>query len=354
MTVMLALRQMTSEGHLRTVERVGTFVAAALPHLNHYALVFWNDPSAPQEQQFWSRYYIALTQAALRLQREGCELQIYHGIDHHVDSEDRQRLLRRIETHRLAGIIFTNSPYLVEGSPILDTPGIPRVTLASESPYPQVHCLTHDGAGWLDKAVDYLTSSGRRRLALMAFQLDEKHEQEITMHLQRRGLAIPSYWRQLVNPRDPLAAQRCAELLLRGEAGTRPDGLLIMDDNLIEGAVAGLHAAGVRVPQDVAVVAHANFPLASRTVSPLRLLGYDSLTALRVAIDLIDRERRGETVPHVTCLPAVFEEETRPGNRDGATASRGSATEETLYRRQDAVLPDTTGATAPQPREMHV
>src|SRR5690349_14061754 len=41
-TAQWALRQLCQEGFIRTRARSGTFVAKQPPHINRYALVFWN------------------------------------------------------------------------------------------------------------------------------------------------------------------------------------------------------------------------------------------------------------------------------------------------------------------------
>ena len=68
-------------------------------------------------------------------------------------------------------------------------------------------------------------------------------------------------------------------------------------------------AVGVRVPQDVEVVTHCNFPWPSRSVLAVKRLGFDTRQMLRMCIELIDRQRRGETVPGYTPVTAIFEEE---------------------------------------------
>jgi DNA-binding LacI/PurR family transcriptional regulator len=95
---------------------------------------------------------------------------------------------------------------------------------------------------------------------------------------------------------------------MHGDAANRPDALIITDDNLVEHAQAGLIAAGIRVPDQVEVVEHCNFPWPPSVLGTKRL-GFDSHAILRACIDLIDRQRRNETVPGMTLVPAIFEEE---------------------------------------------
>jgi hypothetical protein len=53
-----------------------------------------------------------------------------------------------------------------------------------------------------------------------------------------------------------------AELLMHQR--DRPDGLIILDDNLAGPALQGLAQAGVRLGQDLDVVTHCNFPSTQR------------------------------------------------------------------------------------------
>src|SRR5689334_18474940 len=82
-TVQLALSKLARMGFVHARRPQGTFVVDKLPHLSRYALVFWNDPTAPHAHYFWSRYYAALSQEAMRLCREGYDIEIFHGIDEH-------------------------------------------------------------------------------------------------------------------------------------------------------------------------------------------------------------------------------------------------------------------------------
>ena len=55
----------------------------------------------------------------------------------------------------------------------------------------------------------------------------------------------------------------------------RPDGLIVTDDNLLTSASEGLLAAGVRVPEEVSVVALTNFPNLVPSAVPVTRIGFD-------------------------------------------------------------------------------
>ena len=324
-TMQAVLGRLTREGFVHARARQGTFVTAKLPHLTNYALVFWNDPREPSQ---WSKYYSALTSAAAEIQRtEGRQITFFHGINQHVDSEDRQRLLDMMQANRLAGMIFANSPVALVGSPLLEAPGIPRVAIMGEQRYPQVPVLTLGGERLLTRALDYLVAQGRSRIAILNIEVNEEQDRELTRMLTSRGLAVPARWRQSLSRINPFSARHCVELLLQGPAADRPDGLIIRDDNLIEYALAGIVAAGVKVPDELEVVVHCNFPWPTGSVLPVQRLGINVCEVLRHAIEIIDRQRRGEPVAGVNLIPAVFEEElttTAPGEHPVTTQPAAS------------------------------
>jgi DNA-binding LacI/PurR family transcriptional regulator len=138
--------------------------------------------------------------------------------------------------------------------------------------------------------------------------------------IAERGMICPSHWQQVVSLHAPLSARHSAQLLMQGPAAQRPDGLLIWDDNVVDNALAGLLDTGVRVPDDVAVVAQANYPTPLSSVLPIRWLGYDAREALRTAFDLIDQQRNGQAAVGTVLVPPRFEEEREKAAAKGRPA----------------------------------
>jgi len=105
--------------------------------------------------------------------------------------------------------------------------------------------------------------------------------------------------------------------MMRDGQVDRPDALLVTDDNLVEYATAGLVDAGVRVPTDMDVVVHCNFPWPTPSLVPVRRIGYDAAQMLRACLDIADVQRHGAPVPSPRTIPPLFEDElagpvTRP------------------------------------------
>ena len=210
--------------------------------------------------------------------------------------------------HRLAGLVFAASPYPLEGTSLLHDLGVPRVAIQSEprwgipAVYPDVRALYR-------MAMQRFAQLGRRRVAVLSCDSAPQLADRICEDAEQAGLlcwkghvqALPSEW--------SLAAHRLLTLMLAGPGvygGQRPDALIIADDNLVEAATAALVTMGVRVPEDLAVVVHANLPNPPVVHVPCDVLAFDAGAVVRACVDLIELQRRGGTPSELTLIPPFF------------------------------------------------
>src|SRR5205807_1358913 len=136
---------------------------------------------------------------------------------------------------------------------------------------------------FFERALDHFASHGRKRLAMLLKPgMPEDWGPTIERKTTELGLEIRPYWQQILG--TALSVRNCLHLLVNRNQTERPDALLIGDDGWTEYAVAGLVAAGVRVPEEVEVVAHCNFPAISPGVLPFRRLGWEARQILETAV----------------------------------------------------------------------
>ena len=305
-TMTAVVERLKREGFLWARQKTGTVVQSRLPHLRNLALVI---PSAPDAFHYWSRYYATLTRQAQVLDHKlDRRVMVFNGVENPF-SPDRERLTHMIQTQQLAGLIFPSAPSYAAGTPILDHPGVPRVAPMMGRALPNVTAIEVVHYSLMEKAVKYLASRSRRRIAFMGLPLTAEDDRFLDRLLHKNGMTSPSAWRLGLSLEYPESARNCARLLMYAGQKTRPDGLVVLDDNLVDDAVAGLVAEEARVPKDLDVVVHCNFPWPEVKVMPVKRLGLDIQAFLLTAIDLIDRRRRGEPVPDVTPIESVWEEE---------------------------------------------
>lgn len=313
-TLQRALDRLTQDGYIYARGKAGTFVAEFPPHLWQYAVVF---PYGPTDTR-WSRFWNALVETSNQIQKfSHRRFEGYYGTEHPQESEDYHKLLRDIENRRLTGIIFTTQTMRFEGTPVMTVPGIPRVEMASASEH-GIPVVTVDSQGFINRALDYMISRGRRRIALLsntapmsdAFRSNKPTIGDHWMKaIAERSLTSGPHWIQSVALEGLHAAKNVMELMFYSGQKDRPDGLVISDDNLVPQALSGLLAAGVRVPQELEVVAHCNFPTAETPLVPIKRLGYMASEIMDTSVRIIDQLREGKQVSNMTVVSAKFEDE---------------------------------------------
>jgi DNA-binding LacI/PurR family transcriptional regulator len=171
-----------------------------------------------------------------------------------------------------------------------------------------------------------LAERGRRRVAVLATPMLEKPVETV---LAARGIPTPRYWIQTVHPMARQGARNAAHLLMSALSDRRPDALLILDDNLVPDATAGLRDAGVSVPSDLTVVAHCNFPHPTPSAVPVIRLGYDVREVLRAGLELLEAQRRGKSSPGEAEVPVVEEQDVSMAGQQGLEPPSSGGEKET-------------------------
>lgn len=304
-TVQRALEFLRRDGFVESRGRQGTFVVHNPPHMARYAVVFLSASAAFNRNRFSTAFDSEVR--LLRHQRPELKISEYYGVDGHEDSEDYQRLVRDVRAHRVAGLIFTSHPYPLEGTPLLDEPSVPRVALMVPVEGFKVPAITLDMDSFFARSLDDLKARGRKRIAFLNPPGICDWQEKLLPLLAQRGMETRPFWWQCVSPANAEAAHFTTHLLMRCDE--RPDALIISDDNLLEYATAGLVAAGTRVPEDIHIISHCNFPYPTPSALPVRRLGFDARRVLEACIESIDKQRDNVEVPRVTNITAVFEEE---------------------------------------------
>ena len=303
-TVQRAFTRLAEEGFIESFPRRGTFVVANPPHLSNYALLIYSKRVPGQWQNlFWEtldRLAGELTRTTHRtVTVRPCIAPEFH-------SQEYEELLAEVAAQKLAGLIFCFTPELAVDTPLLNTPGLPAVSLY-HTDRPRIPTIGFHSRQFWQRAFEHLYASGRRRIAVVcAPGLHSWTEQSLPDLAAEFGLSIDASHVQSVDLLHPEWTDNLVQLLLRGPASERPDGLVVADDNLLDHACRGLIKSGLRLPDDLEVIGHTNFPSTGTDILPVRRLGYDIRQLLLTAMDEIDRLRRGEEVAERMMLPALF------------------------------------------------
>ncbi|WP_110589809.1 LacI family DNA-binding transcriptional regulator [Microbacterium suaedae] len=87
------------------------------------------------------------------------------------------------------------------------------------------------------------------------------------------------------------------------ESGARPDAIFVASDLMARGALSVLARAGIRVPEDIAIVGFDDSPVASSVVPPLTTVRQPSRDQGAAMADVLLRLLGGEDPPNENLLP---------------------------------------------------
>lgn len=312
-TVQQALLRLAREGFVQARTIRGTTVVDHPPHLCEYGWVF--QLKANDEAWKHTQFSLAVRRSVEDMSRPPeRSIRQFFGVDSHPEQEDYQKLRHDLAAKRLAGVIF-HDPYHFRLTPLaglLNNHGVPMVGIMSghwSPPVPNLVGVTHQ-RGVVERALDWLRDRGRRRVAAICISGDgDEFIHELERAAAERDIITHPHWIHGGHPPNRTWVRHVIHLLMHDGHSERPDALLITDDNLVEEATLGLRLAGVRVPQELDIVAHANFPYPTRSLCQAKRLGYDARNIVSTCLDLIDRRRRGQMPPPLTEIPVVFDHE---------------------------------------------
>ncbi len=312
-TVQRAFDKLTADGFVRSEGPRGTFVADKPPCLANYAIVYPSDFVTDRPGiNFWR---VLADVAGRKAGESDLCFSLYKNLNGHTDEPDYRRLLADVQAERLAGILFASPAFKLEGTPLFaeikSRRDVPRVAFSSRKDDPDIPSVTARKTDALRQVFDSFAERGVKRLAMLsAMARDEQrgripNEAELLAAAAKRGIDVRPEHIQVMHSSLAARARQLTHLLLSGSKQRRPDGLLIVDDALVDAAAKGVLDAG-RKPADLTVIAHCNFPQVPATDVPMALYGFDVSVFLETCLDVMAAQARGETVPSITRVPAQF------------------------------------------------
>ncbi|WP_312665094.1 LacI family DNA-binding transcriptional regulator [Pantoea sp. CTOTU49201] len=163
----------------------------------------------------------------------------------------------------------------------------PWVQCAEYADAGDVSCVGIDDVQASKHVVAYLAGRGRQRIALINHDLSYKYAQLRQAGYQQQLIQEARSW-QAISYATELsfnAGKKAMETLLA--APERPDAVFAVSDTLAAGALSAIHAAGLRVPQDIAVTGFDGTDLAEMVTPPLSTLAQPSRAMGRKAFTLL-------------------------------------------------------------------
>lgn len=169
-------------------------------------------------------------------------------------------------------------------------PSLPLVLLSTGVAHEAAQAFTVDNFGGAKAMTEHLRRQGHRRIAFLTGPAGnyEARERERGYHAGLDGTAAP--W-ILNGDFSEAAGQQAGKLLAALPQRERPDALFCANDAMAIACMGALHAAGLRVPHELALAGFDDVPTArylhpalSTVKVPIATLGHRALEALVLAV----------------------------------------------------------------------
>ncbi|MGO2188340.1 MAG: LacI family DNA-binding transcriptional regulator [Microbacterium gubbeenense] len=148
--------------------------------------------------------------------------------------------------------------------------GIPVVLVDAEDEDGQLSSVSFDNRAAAAMAARHVIELGRRRVLFAGSRREvsqvRAREAGARDAVEAAGLTLVA---ERLPTTDPISGLAFGARLIAMEPDDRPDAVLCSNDHLAAGVVRALTSAGVRVPEDIAVVGYDDTPLAQVAAVPL-------------------------------------------------------------------------------------
>lgn len=225
----------------------------------------------------------------------GAERGLTVVVDQTDGDHDRElALLHRTATGALFDALVL-SPLALRAADVAGFSAGPLVFLG-EDEFPGFDKVMIDNFQAAYEAVDHLVRQGRRRIAAIGAERAAHGSSALRLDgyraaLRAAGRDLPEIVEYVDGFRRPEGAAAMRRLL---DSPQRPDAIFCFSDPLALGALRTLYEAGVRVPEDVAVVGWDDIEDGRYATPSLTTVSPDKQWLARTALDRIARRLAGE------------------------------------------------------------
>jgi len=211
------------------------------------------------------------------------------------DSEREQTIVRDMRERHVDGLIICSASFSASQQRKLLEFGIPIVVVNNHAAEEYRYSIYHDDVDGSRQVARHLIELGHKKIAYLGNSLSGR----ITLdrltgyrhEMESAGLSIPDEYIFEIPGGGPEDGLNALEHFLK--LPERPSALFCFNDLMAIGVLKGLHAAGIRVPEDFSVVGFDNILISAYTNPPLTTLDqpkrYIGAEAARLILELLDQ-----------------------------------------------------------------
>lgn len=308
-TVQRAVNHLVEEGFLCSCGSRGIMVSKTPPHRFRFGILIPSG-SRPEEKDYDSRWSsILAAMDEIEEHHKGYRFVRYWvGRETRPTADEYCRLLSDLRNSLLAGVIVPCSlpPELLkplDGFPVVMHEPLDCRQIRAVS-------LSHDFAVMAAMAIEELKQRGVRKLAvIMGAEHNPVAVAEIEKLLAASGLVTRREWVHGVShtSRGAVWTERIIRLLFMPGAPEVPDGLIVLNENLLPYVVETLGAIGWIIGRDVRVCSHCNLPAGRIPLDKVDYVAFDACTVLNRSIWYLHhfQQLEKEVFEHEVLIPPV-------------------------------------------------
>ncbi len=299
-TLNYVLTQLKHDGYVQSIERQGVFVSEHLPCRSRYALVFESE----EHNLFWTK----LIHEAQLINRSnnGCQFEIFHSDI--LQHEDSQRLLDLLARKMIAGVFFFFDPCNSLPRKIFtDYPDIPKIVTDKKRTQHNMYRVILNTESCVNKVIEYAKGHGIKKIGVIS-KGQQSLAEEFPEIAEKNHVCVKPEWVVAAPEKYIDGVRNLTRLLMALGPEKRPEALYITDDNLITPVQSTLIELGIKVPEDIRLICHFNFPDSTETVLPVKKIGYDVRDILKTGIAKIQCHYNG-TTPETMTVTGKYDSE---------------------------------------------
>ncbi|MDO9195603.1 substrate-binding domain-containing protein, partial [Rhodoferax sp.] len=217
------------------------------------------------------------------------------GVTHYQPHEEEE-LLASYLAHRPAGLLVTGFDRTPRCQALIAQSGVPCVHLMETSRDPSVHCVGFSQADAGRAMTQHLLSTGRRRIAFAAAQLDPRVMQRLEGYrrsLKEAGCHDAAL--EWLSP-EPSSMALGAQLLESGMAAHPDvDAIFFCNDDLAQGGLLAALRLGIQVPQRLAIAGFNDLAGSDQMLPPLTTVRTPRVEIGESAAAMLLQLMRGES-----------------------------------------------------------
>jgi len=229
---------------------------------NTLGLVLNQSPEQVFADAFLPQVMFGVEQAAME--------QGFHVLLKPVSPDDPSGYTRLIKENHVDGILLSGPRHSDEEIIRLHREGVP-IMLMGQLPGSSIPCVDINATAGAEAAVKHLVSTGHRQIAIitnapLSYTSAQQRRSGYINALRNAGLAVIDEYVKEGNYTPASGFQAMSELLRQP---SHPTAVFVASDVVAMGALLAIKAAGLRIPEDVAVIGFDDIPLAEYFDPPL-------------------------------------------------------------------------------------